>query len=65
MATSRATSGRHSTTLLFSDLTTAWGRDRRGSGGAWFEIAQPTRRPVPPGPASDSREASEAGLEGG
>ena len=50
---------------LFSDLTTAWGRDRRGSGGAWFEIAQPARRPVPPGPGLHSREASEAGLEGG
>ncbi len=26
---------------VFSDLTTGWGRDRRGSGGAWFEIATP------------------------
>lgn len=26
---------------VFSDLTTAWGRDRRGSGGAWFEIGAP------------------------
>jgi hypothetical protein len=28
--------------VVFSDLTTAWGRDRRGTGGAWFEIAAPT-----------------------
>jgi len=27
--------------VVFSDLTTAWGRDRRGSGGAWFEVAAP------------------------
>jgi hypothetical protein len=26
---------------VFSDLTSAWGRDRRGSGGAWFEVAKP------------------------
>ncbi len=25
-------------TSVFSDLTTAWGQDRRGSGGAWFEV---------------------------
>lgn len=31
---------------LFSDLTSAWGRDRRSVGGAWFEI----RAPVPAGP---------------
>lgn len=24
--------------VVFSDLTTAWGRDRRRPGGAWFEI---------------------------
>jgi hypothetical protein len=29
---------------VFSDLTSAWGRDRRGGGGAWFEIAKPLRR---------------------
>jgi hypothetical protein len=29
---------------LFSDLTSAWGRDRRGSGGAWFEIEKPAPR---------------------
>lgn len=23
---------------IFSDLTTGWGRDRRGTGGAWFEV---------------------------
>lgn len=28
--------------VVFSDLTTAWGRDRRGTGGAWFEVAAPT-----------------------
>lgn len=26
--------------IVFSDLTTAWGRDRRGSGGAWFEVGR-------------------------
>lgn len=26
---------------IFSDLTTGWGRDRRGSGGAWFEVGPP------------------------
>lgn len=26
---------------VFSDLTTAWGRDQRGSGGAWFEVGAP------------------------
>jgi hypothetical protein len=46
---------------LFSDLTSAWGRDRRGRGGAWFEIAQPTRRPVPPAQGFHEREAGEAG----
>ena len=50
---------------VFSDLTSAWGRDRRGSGGAWFEIAQPTRRPVPARSGLALREASEAGLERG
>jgi hypothetical protein len=25
--------------VVFSDLTTGWGRDRRGSGGAWFEVS--------------------------
>lgn len=47
---------------LFSDLTSAWGRDRRGSGGAWFEIA----KPLSPGPASSGirpRVASGAGLD--
>jgi hypothetical protein len=29
---------------VFSDLTSAWGRDRRGSGGAWFEIEKPPPR---------------------
>ena len=24
---------------VFTDLTSGWGRDRRGSGGAWFEIS--------------------------
>jgi hypothetical protein len=23
---------------IFSDLTSGWGRDRRGTGGAWFEV---------------------------
>jgi hypothetical protein len=30
---------------VFSDLTTGWGRDRRGSGGAWFEIISPPDAP--------------------
>jgi hypothetical protein len=29
--------------VVFSDLTSAWGRDRRAGGGAWFEIAGVTR----------------------
>jgi hypothetical protein len=36
-------------TVVFTDLTSGWGRDRRGSGGAWFEVAevvQPARRPA-------------------
>jgi hypothetical protein len=28
---------------VFSDLTTAWGRDRRRGGGAWFELEAPSR----------------------
>lgn len=24
--------------VVFSDLTSRWGRDRRGGGGAWFEV---------------------------
>ena len=27
---------------VFTDLTSGWGRDRRGSGGAWFEISAPS-----------------------
>ena len=26
---------------VFTDLTSGWGRDRRGKGGAWFEISAP------------------------
>ena len=32
--------------VVFSDLTSAWGQDRRGSGGAWFEIAKPLPRRI-------------------
>jgi hypothetical protein len=35
--------------LVFDDLTRGWGRDRRRSGGAWFEVAtagQESRRPA-------------------
>jgi hypothetical protein len=31
---------------VFSDLTSAWGRDRRVGGGVWFEIAAPGRVPA-------------------
>lgn len=31
---------------VFSDLTSDWGRDRRGGGGAWFEIVQPLPRSI-------------------
>ena len=27
---------------VFTDLTSGWGRDRRGNGGAWFEISAPS-----------------------
>ena len=29
--------------VVFTDLTSGWGRDRRGGGGAWFEVAGVTR----------------------
>lgn len=35
--------------VFFTDLTSGWGRDRRGGGGAWFEVAavgQPSRQPA-------------------
>jgi hypothetical protein len=32
---------------VFSDLTSAWGRDRRAGGGVWFEIAARGRMPGP------------------
>lgn len=32
--------------IIFSDLTSAWGRDRRASGGAWFEIVRPPPRRI-------------------
>ncbi len=28
---------------VFTDLTSGWGRDRRGSGGAWFEVSGSVR----------------------
>jgi hypothetical protein len=29
--------------VVFTDLTSGWGRDRRGGGGAWFEVDAVTR----------------------